>query len=289
MGGRVCVGIPTFIENLKEYQIDISSPEKEIDEKVLERIDDLWYCQEDFTDLVRVVLKYSRENIILFHRFFENLLQFVIEIEDPNATSETLGHMRNEHYHFLMYALFISISGILLESEKYNELSELLLNPYTVYNEHIRDYINLGFPNLNNGSTSLNKYRIQRLQKSNINEVSRVIRDRTQGLFKEKDYISEVDAILYYISCFNSKDNNTRLWFPHTCDKSYIDIKVLKKIKSKTHFNRFKILLGVNDIEDLSSKIEFIVSNKIDRIQRFHYGIEHVGVAFKVDNIGSMP
>lgn len=278
------------IEELASFKIDLSDLDKEIDEEVLQKISDLKYCTEALVVLVKLLIRYSKENILLFHKFFEKLLEFVASVEEPNTPSGTLGSMKNDQFYYIMYEFFAFISGILLEKELFDEISYLLHTPYVVYNENTREFLNLKFVNFNTNPSSLNHHRIKRLAQNNINEVSQVIRERSKTIFQRENYISEIDAILYYVSCLTAeKGQYSRIWFPHTCDTSYNTIISLKKLKSLLHFDKFKILLKVNNKEELSVRIKYVLDNKIDKVERYYYGLEYIHVAFNLDEIGIEP
>jgi hypothetical protein len=128
------------------------------------------------------------------------------------------------------------------------------------------------------------------LGQNNINEISRIIRERSKTTFQKENFISEIDAVLYYISCLTAdRGKLSRIWFPHTCDSSYNIIISLKKLKSLLHFNKFKILLKVKNKDELSEKIKYVVENKIDKVERYYYGLEYIQIAFNLDEIGSEP
>lgn len=276
-----------FIANLKNYEIDLSElnrENKEIEREVIEKISELGICKDDLVDLMKIIIKYSKNEINLFHKFFQQLLEYIISIEIPNAPSNSHGAMKNGPFYLLMYELFISLVGLLMENELFEESSYILHTPYIPYNLHEEDYLNIRFDKFNIENS------INRLIKNSINEVSKLIRDRSKGVFLKENFICEVDAVLYYISCLTANQGQmSRIWFPHTCNTSYQTISILKKLKSKTHFNNFKILLQVDNKDELSNKIKYVVENHIDKVERHYYEIDYIQTAFNLDEIGSIP
>ncbi len=280
-----------FIETLRQSDIDISNLTIEIDEIVIQKIDLLEPIKNELLDLIKLIIRYSKGQLLLIHKFFEKFFSFIVSNEDPNVPANTLGAMKNDHYYFIGYELYLSISCLLIEKELYHELASILHSPYTIYSPHKKDYISLTFVNASVTPSSLNSYRIQRLSKNNINEVSHLIRNRAKKTAINENFISEVDAILYYISCLTAQHaDRSRIWFPHTCDSSRIEIPLIKKLKSQNTFSHFMPLFNVGSKEEFFERLEYVKQMNIDKkIQRYYYGLDPIEYVFKSDEVASMP
>ena len=280
-----------FIKDLDDFKIDINNLNIEIDVDVEKKIKDLEPHKNEFLELVRIISRYSKDNLFLFHKFFEKFLEFIISFESSRYPSGSIGSMMYDHFYFLMNELFLSFSTILIEKELFDELSYVLHTPYVIYSDSKRDYLNLKFVNISSIPSGLNSHRQRRLGLNNINEVSRLLRERSKGVFKNDNSITETDALLYYISCLTAEyGDRTRIWFPHTCDGNYFEVTIIKKLQSLTHFDKVKTIFKVNNKKELAERIKYVQENKIeDKLNRFYYELGYVDNVFNLNEIGKNP
>jgi hypothetical protein len=280
----------TVIEDLKSNVIDLNHLTDEIDEVVLKKISELRSTKDEFLELVKIVSRYSKDKLPLFHKFFEKGLDFLISQETFRYPSGTLGAFKNDHYYFIFYELFLSTSCLLFEKDFFNELAYLLHTPFVVFSESKKDYLNLKFVNLSCGAQSLNQYRIQRLKLNSVNGTTQLILERSKGIFKNEYSVQNADKLLYYVSCINAEFNQSRIWFPFTCTFSSSEFIVFKKLKSTIHFNLFKKVLNVESKEELVTKLKNVAQNRIDeKIDRYNYQFEYLEHLIDIDKICMNP
>lgn len=279
-----------FFEILNEKEVDINNPAN-IDEIILQKIDDLKWLKNEFIDLLKVISRFGRHKISMFHKFFEQGFEFLLAHTNFNYPSGTVGSMKNDHFYFLINELFLSISCYLLEKEFYDELAEILHKPYSVYNKSNKDYVSLRYVYFCFVIPSLSSFRNERLRLNAVNGTSKLLIDRSKGLFKNDYSIQDADKMLYYTSCLTADNGfNSRLWIPFTCTSSESEFVLFKMLKSQTQFDKFKKVLNVNSKEELIDRFNNAVINRLDeRIDRFSYSLEPLDTLIIPTKLCSIP
>ena len=264
--------------------------EEEIDEFILKKIENLRTLKYDFSEVLQYKINYSNINKEQIHKFFEKILSFLLENEKESFPVDTNGSMRNDHFYFLVYELFLTMSTLLIDNEKYDELGYILHTPYIVYSYNQNDYIQLNFINFCSTASSLNHYRIKRLKIKRPNLYAELVKKRFELKNIEFGDLARTDAILYYISCINAKHGrNSRVWLPYLSIGEIRKIPFLLKLKSQSHFDKVKIVLNVNSVDEIIEKYDFMDKTEIhDAINRSFFNIPYLDHIIKSHEIGKL-
>lgn len=112
------------------------------------------------------------------------------------------------------------------------------------------------------------------------------IKERATGAIKF-DQLIQADALLYYISILNPSGQmySRGVWFPETTCYHFYHLPLMKKAVSKRFFEKIKPLFGVSDKDDFIAKVDDVVKNNRDNIQRFNYEIPQIKDGLNLDEI----
>lgn len=257
-----------FINSLDAFTIkdeDITDPNDEI---IFNRIHDTQKLRDDYINL----LNYWSKHQTLFDidkiiSFFENLYNYVYQKSNGNAYD-----IKIEHYGFLIMELFVYTITILLDNQQY-EAAYVLLNTKYFFNKNFDcDNEPKTFKVFHFHSQILEN-RNTRLKLNRVSLTADILINRSviNGI-NYKDKIINSDILIYYISNLNSNEIYD-IWFPYTYIYTEFrshQIDILKRLISKRHFEKVKVLFGVETIDEL--KQLFSQFNEEINAQIRHYG-----------------
>jgi hypothetical protein len=246
-----------FMESLSEFKIEKVTDASVLDETVVEFIHKTLPLRNDFINALEMVCiaeVLETEQII---EFFEKIY-FYSEFQGNGTHYEA----QYDHYKFLITELFLYTTTILLKEKKYSFVSELLNADYYVHSEfrgdRTCDYTDFRFY-----IKSLD-YRNQRLKLNRISVHADILMERVVGKYKGE--LENTDLILYFLSKLNNSQDSKwgGYWFPtaYIYRKESGPIKFLNRLKSKSHFEKVKILFGIDTSNELKSKIEQFESDR---------------------------
>jgi hypothetical protein len=260
-----------------------------VDEIVLNKIETLRPLRDDLVNFLDVVLSYSPSfEIDEFLNFLERLLGFIAN-EDWQSVNG-YGKMRNDHFRFLYYEIFLYITAAMITRGKYKDLATILSNSFVIANEHSSSIISCGFAEFNRFNKALNDNN-ERLQKGQTSLSANLIKQR--ATFKAYDFniLKECDALLYYVAVVKPEfwaKYQWPHWFPQTSAYGNYRIFLLEKMVSLKYFNRIKCLFGVENIEELKGKISKVIAEDRDGINRWDFVFPRVQQIFNFDQIGTI-
>lgn len=282
----------SFIEGLKGFEIledELSHPDK-IDEAVLERIEAMKSLRNDFVDFLEVVLTYSVEfNLDAFISFLEKLVVFIASNKANSFSSNYIGSMIFDQFRFFFYELFLYITAVLIDKERYTELGSILSNDFIVFNEDHNKTCQYDFTIFQNPVSSLDDFHNKKLKLNRLSVVGDHIKQRVDNPKYSFDKLKEYDCLLYYISIMLSRDKNScsyYSWFPSTSVYRTYTLPFLKKLVSEKYFNKVKRVFDVNTKEDLELKVNKAVEED-NAIRRMFYHVPYITHAFDLDTIGT--
>jgi hypothetical protein len=284
----------TFIEALKDFEISNEElkPGVHIDEIVLSKIEELKALRNDFVNFLNVVFTYSFEfNIDKFLTFLEKLLEFISTQEANNFPTHTHGYLKIDHYRFFFYELFLYMTAMMIEKERFKELGAVLNNHFVFYNEKSNKTETYSFMYFNHHVESLDKYRNERLQMRRVSITADTIKQRADIPAITFHRLTECDVLLYYIAIMmNEKEDGYfwHRWWPYLTVYSIYQLPILEKLISKRHFEKLKPLFDVNSIDELKQKVDKAIELKADRMQRFYHDFPYINKAFNFETMGKL-
>lgn len=199
---------------------------------------DNWSSNTDIFDIDRIVMLF--EDIYKYTKYQRNE-EFIQE--------------QTDHYRFFVMELFLYTNMILLKNNSYKNVSILINNKYFVSTGFSFDDKPNSFKVFHCGELRSLVYRNKRLNARRVSYTTDILMERAicHGI-DYKEQIIETDLLLYYISHLMTH-NIYQCWFPMThiyiADIYRFKINILKRLISKRHFEKVKVLFNVNTIEEL--------------------------------------
>lgn len=267
-----------FISILKTFQLEKEDYVEPYDEVIYNRIHEMLRLRNDYLDFLCSWLKqkdlFDIDKII---SFFESIHSFIFyQGEGSYVDAQT------DHYRFFLKEVFLYTIMFLLDKHYYENANILINNKYFVkdrcsINKEPHSFKQMFY------CRELKSFsqRNQRLGTRFISPTTEVLMQRTtyNGI-DFKNQIIETDLLLYYISHLQNC-NYYEYWFPTTY--IYVDdfyqyskIEILSRLISKRHFEKTKVLFGVNTVDEL--KILFKSFNEEDN-QNMRYSVSSDHVA----------
>jgi hypothetical protein len=283
----------TFIEALIDFEINNEDLQKmpNIDDLVIARIDEMKLLRDDFVTFLETIFTYSANlNMDKFISFIERLLEFIMRQESSKYPGRTIGSYMSDQYKFFYYELFLYLTAVMIEKEKFKELGGILNTGFVIFNQRINKTESYNFLLFNHYAESLNKLRNERLQMMRINITADLIKQRADLQKYTFDKLSEYDILLYFIGIMQNESANQwlwRRWFPHTTVYRLYSLPLLEKLISKRHFEKMKFLFNVNTIEELKLKVENTIQIQADKLDRWNYDFPYINQVFNSETIGT--
>ncbi|MEV9639805.1 SEFIR domain-containing protein [Mammaliicoccus sciuri] len=244
----------SLFDTLDTFQLNIDNPEG-LDNLIVEKIQLMIPLRNDFVDAIELLSMTNSIDSDTIIEFFEEIFKFS-EFRGNGSFYES----QHDHFKFFIMETFLYVMTILFKTKKYHIISEIINSDF-----HLESRTS------NHRSASFVHFRfhLESLErvgaKANPKRLS--IHADLINNFKHKKYgneLLETDLILYYVSKINSKFDDYYSWFPISYFYLSIDkpIRLLTKLKSKSHFNEVKSIFSVDDEADLADKI---TNFKLDR------------------------
>jgi hypothetical protein len=272
-----------FAENLERFRI--KEPEKGIlDEKVYESIEDFLPYRDEFIDFIVKIAKFNANEEIYdeIHRFLENIINYTFwPWEQKNFTEGSLDSFR-----IIINELFIYVIAILIKFEKFQQADRILNKQFYVNFKSLR--INQGlYPfTIFDFSIYAPQARNHRLNQNRINPRGDLIVNRVSRKDITLQDIRQAELVLFIRSLLNSDINN---WTPYSLYFETIDLENSKlehfeRSQSATHFNNFKIVLSIDNKEELKNLIIDFEKGKLGQIN-WNYGFLELKYFIKLDKL----
>ena len=259
------------------------------DEVILKKIEDLVVLRNDFIDFIEVYTTQSLSiDSELLHRFFEKLIEHNLNNDSRDYSSNTLGYLKYDSRKFFYYELFLTFTAMLLEKERFEELAYILQTPFIVEYKNRGEIMELSFTEFRQFVSTLNEHRNKKYNMNRVSVTADTIKQRATEKIKFERLV-EADILLYYISLlFPHKNSNFYIWFPETsCYRSYRPA-ILARTISERYFNKIKIIFGVGNKQELVTRVDEIIKNNEDNIQRGHYNFPNIKAGLRIDDIGKL-
>ena len=283
----------TFIEALIDFEINNEDLEKtpNIDDLVFARVDEMKVLRNDFVSFLEAIFTYSEQlNLDKFISFIEKLLEFIMKQESSKYPGRTIGSYMSDQYKFFYNELFLYLTAVMIDKEKYKELGEVLNTGFVIFNQRVQKTESYNFLLFNQYAESLNKLRNERLQMRRKSLTADLIKQRADLPKYNFDKLREYDVLLYFIGIMQNETANQWLWkrwFPHTTVYRIYNLPLLERLISKRHFEKLKLLFNVNTIEELKLKVQKVNEIQADKLERWDYDFPHINHAFNFDTIGT--
>jgi len=229
--------------------------DKPIDEHVLATIEDLIPVRDSIINTMLDLCRYKEKlPIDKIKDFLEKLLQFNYRPEPV-----TTWHEHDfDAYRFFNYELILYVLAILIKKQRFAEASQLIYAHYFYYDgQHLDDNI-----------TTFNHY-LRSLEETYKRKINSNLITIFGEKIKERARIEEVqfaDLMLVESPLYFTMSLRGRLyeWYPRTFvyRSHFQTFEFYVRLKSKSHFDRVKPLLGVGNEDEFKSLVEQAVARQ---------------------------
>lgn len=285
----------TFLDSLDDFQItdDELKGNVIIDELVLSHIEAIKDLRNDFVEFLNIVLLYSFEfDEEKFHSFLEKLISYLTLDKNQEYPSHTHGYLRMDIYRFFFYELFLYLTTILLEKEKFEILGRILSSSLVIYNERSSNTQAYSYTIFCQPVESLDRYRNQRLNLRRISITADTIKQRADIKDIKFKKLAQADVLLYYraIMYTNEEVNGFvwHRWWPYLSVYWIHHLPIIDKMMSKRYFDKIKPVFAVDTAQQLSDKVSNVLENKRDDISRFNLDFPYIQKVFNFKKIGTI-
>jgi len=284
----------TFIEALVDFEINTESLKEglNIDDIVISKIDEIKILRNDFVAFLEIILTYSDViNVDKLISFLEKLVEFIIKRDFTDYPEGSRGRYMSDQYKFFFYELFLYLTAVMIDKEKFKELGEILNSQFVIFNQRVLKTESYDFFLFNQDVESLNNLRNERLQMRRLNLTADIIKQRADLSKYNFEKLRECDVLLYFISLIQNESEvqlKWKGWIPHSTAYNIFNLPLLERLISKRHFEKLKYLFAVTTVEELKLKVERINQIGADKIERVDYNFPNINRAFNVKTIGTI-
>jgi hypothetical protein len=238
--------------SLNDLEIKNINHDEDIDDVVLNRLADMKFLRDEIVETFLVYSRYSEFDQSFLVKIFEHLLSIY------NAKGDDMNY---DHYKFFGIELFLYISALLIKEEKFNELAALLHRSYLLTSTGTRNVSEEPFTVFTDYRIySLEVERNRKLSPQKISVTADILKERADNPILGFNYIQQTEMLLHYVSLLKNIDP----WLPYTVIFRREDMTLLQLLKSSSYFERFKVVLGVKDKDDLIQKVAGVIASGIE-------------------------
>ena len=263
-----------FVATLNEFQLERDDLIEPYDDVIYNQIHEMQKLRDDYIEFIDSWSSnkdlFDIDKII---SLFENIFKYT-EYQGSGSFVEE----QTDHYRFFIMELFLYTNMILLKNNSYNNVSILINNKYFVQRRFSSSDNPNAFKIFQCGDLSSLSFRNQRLNMRRVSYTTDTLIERAicNGI-DYKTQIIEADLLLYYISNLITHDMY-QCWFPMTyiyINSYNFKIDILRRLISKRHFEKVKVLFNVNTIEELKQLFSSF-NDEINNYMRYSGAWGHV-------------
>lgn len=233
------------------------------------------------------------EDVDLVHDYLERIAQLQYRPADVYQYAET----EWDQYRFICYELMLYLVAALIRNGKFT-LAAIFINSTYFFESNVGRQHAESVALFNRYVKSLDEDRNTRLQLQRVSVTADMIKSRAEGSGIPFNELVAADLLLHYITLLNAPDSEplwrSNVWFPRlsvfASESSYVP--TLRKMLSRRHFNRVKVLFEVATPEELIDRINKAQAKALQYYSganTFYYHIPELAYAFRVEGLASMP
>ena len=206
--------------------------------KIDEGINQLLPLRDDFIAFTETIAKTSYCTGNLFVDFLEKYLQMSMDNGIELPEERNLDSMIFDHFRYFNYDWFLSISRVLINSERFDVLRDIVKNNYCVVKKWNSSHESFSFLCLQTHNYTLKDFKKQKEKLDSISVNADYIYKNATRL--RPDELVKTDLLLYYLSIIFPKNFGYKaIWYPD-CSVYNRGTEVLPKLASKRYFEKAK-------------------------------------------------
>lgn len=240
-----------FSDHLERFRIDLAGLDgAKVDEAVAESIDQFTPAKNEFVETVSVLSRFLPTSDVehRLHRFFERLLKY---LHRPDGRTNWSDHYA-DNLNFIVHELFLYTVAILIRDEHFALAATLIDTPFYLAWADGRSSETVSYREFREPMRSF-EARSRRLGRHSAR--ADLLKARADASGFPFATLMQADFVLYLRSAVES---HGYVWWPETlvyATRSYSAFEVFARSVSKAHFDRVKVLLGVESPSELSAVI----------------------------------
>lgn len=283
-----------FLRELGEYRFTPVEDEQ-YDETMMKLIEDMKPLKDSFVQFADRLGRQSLTVDDLDH--IHDNLERLAQLQYPVLTSRYYRETDWDNYRFICYELVLYLVALLVRYGRFGEVAKLIDSTY--FYERMTDrnsYTGIAVFN-SNYIRSLEELRKRRLQLNRVSLTADLIKERAEDGLLEFDSLIEADLLLHYLTLLREPLDpplwQPEVWFPRLSPfaEHLRGIPVLTKLVSRRHFERAKVLFGVNDPDELKILIDGSVAREAtyrQGVDTFHYTIPPLESVIPTERLASV-
>ena len=258
----------TEMESLRLESRD--DEQNEYDEKVIESITAFLPYRNEAIELFLTIANYNdnNESRVSVHRFFESLIPYF----SPAKGLSVYRDWDFDNFKFIIHELFLYAIASFIKYERFESASHLIQNEYYVHrnSNYYRDVM-VPFNVFRQPIKTL-EYRNSRLKQNRLSIHADLLKERCKGVGVDFRDLMQADFILFLRDHLDHQDNRFH-WYPisllYACNQ-HSAFEIFARSKSTTYFENIKLLLGIQNKEDVLVLLETFQKNK-DLVPRWQF------------------
>lgn len=286
--------LEAFIADLEEFGFK-QVPDEPFDETIAKLIEQMkplrdtfvWFVQR----LARVELSHADHDKL--HDYLEKVAQFQFRPFDVPQYHE----YDWDNYRFLCYELMLCLIAALLQQGKYADVAIIVDSTY-FYDSNTKRQTHTGIDLFNKYVLSLDDARNARLGLRRVSVTADMIKERAEGTNIPFADLLNADLLLHYLTLLRADTNDgswrRHIWFPRLSPfaSSYDSIPILQRLVSARHFERVKVLFGVDTPDELKRAVQLGMDEKsryyYGNLNTFEFAIPQLMSAIPLDRLASV-
>jgi hypothetical protein len=237
-----------FTENLKEFSITFKSQDQiEVGKQICDNINQYTPLRDDFIKFFDILTKSNVDfDIDIIVQFMEELPLFFSPLDNRSSW----GSFEFDNFKIIVHELLLYMIAVGLKNNNYQFIEEILYSSYFTKDKYNHKNEAQSFSVFYGHSDIIKPYYNQTHSQNFYSAMADFLIKRIPD-FLSKRLIVQADLLCYYVAELNSLR-----WFPIT----YIydtsgHYELFYRLESSRHFEKVKILFGVETIEEFKRKL----------------------------------
>ena len=276
-----------FLSIIPSFKIDRSEfTSQTFIQRVDEGIAKLLPLRDDFITFVETIAKTKYCTGGLFVDFIERYLQTLEDNEVNLFEGSQLDTLIFDHYRYFNYDWFLSMSTVLIKSERFEVLRDIVKSHSCVIRRsYLRDNADeISFMRFQTYNYTLNKYKNDHNNPKRISVVADTVNNNATKL--KFDEIVKTDILLFYLSLIYPSNNELEYYWYPDCSIYNHSVAVLPRLVSKRYFEKVKALFGVKTVEEYK---QLVASLKFpDNMYDGHHKIPRIINGLSSDDVATI-
>jgi hypothetical protein len=247
--------LDVFIENLKDFSLKFDSRDQiEVGKKICENINQYTPLRDDFIKFFEILTKSQVSfDFEILMKFLEELPLFLHPLDDRSNWS----NFEFDNFKIIIHELLLYLVTIGLKNENFKFVEEILYSSYFIKNNHNNEARSF---DMFYGYTDIIKPYYNQTHSNNFHSAMADFMIKRIPNFLSKSLFVQADLLCYHIAQLNDLK-----WFPMTYvyDTSN-KYELFYRMESKRHFEKVKILFGVETIDELKEKLKTFEKNDVN-------------------------